>query len=137
MIDPGLLADVPRMVGGGLILLGCAFVLVGGLGLVRLDGFFARLHAGSIVDTLGAGLLLAGLMLHGGWSLASVKLGLILAFLLLTTPTAAHALAGAAHVMGVKGVKGGMDGRGASGRAAGEDAAPAPAASQGGAPSTR
>ena len=101
MSAPALLADISGMVGTGLALLGCVFLLVGGIGLLRLGDFFARLHAGSIVDTLGAGLLLIGLMFHGGWSLASVKLGLILAFLLLTTPTAAHALAGAAHVMGM------------------------------------
>lgn len=102
MSAPAWLADVSGMAGSAMILLGCLFVLVGGLGLLRLGDFYARLHAGSIVDTLGAGLVLGGLMLHGGWSLASVKLGLILAFLLLTTPTAAHALAGAAHVMGVR-----------------------------------
>lgn len=102
MSVPAWLADVSGMAGSAMILLGCLFVLVGGLGLLRLGDFYARLHAGSIVDTLGAGLVLGGLMLHGGWSLASVKLGLILAFLLLATPTAAHALAGAAHVMGVR-----------------------------------
>ena len=97
-----LLADVPCFIGGGLILLGSLFLLIGGVGLLRLGDFFARLHAGSIVDTMGAGLVLVGLMFYGGWSLTSVKLGLILVFLLLTTPTAAHALAGAAHVMGMR-----------------------------------
>lgn len=88
--------------GNALILLGCFFLLVGGLGMLRLPDFFARIHAGGMIDTLGAGFFLAGLMFHGGWTLASVKLGLILLLLLLATPTAAHALAGAAHVMGIQ-----------------------------------
>ena len=125
MSDPSLPAALSGIVGTGLILLGCAFLLVGALGLLRLGDFFARLHAASIVDTLGAGLLLVGLMFHGGWSLASVKLGLILAFLLLTTPTAAHALAGAAHVMGVRP------------RTAAKHAADPPHPGEGGATSTR
>lgn len=88
--------------GNGLMLLGCFFLLVGGIGMLRLPDFFARIHAGGMIDTLGAGLFLLGLMFHGGWTLASVKLGLILLLLLIATPTAAHALAGAAHVMGIK-----------------------------------
>ena len=94
--------NVLNIIGGMFLLLGCGFLLVGSIGLLRLRGFFARLHAASIIDTLGAGLLLIGLMCYGGFSIASAKLALILIFLLLTTPTAAHALAGAAHVMGIR-----------------------------------
>ena len=48
------------------------------------------------MDTLGAFLVLVGLMLLGGWSLATGKLVFILAFLWMTSPTATHALAKAA-----------------------------------------
>ena len=93
--------SVLDVIGGAFLLSGCGFLLVGSIGLLRLHGFFARLHAASIIDTLGAGLFLIGLMCYGGFSLTTAKLALILVFLLLTTPTAAHALAGAAHVMGI------------------------------------
>ena len=94
--------SVLDVIGGAFLLSGCGFLLVGSIGLLRLHGFFARLHAASIIGTLGAGLLLIGLMCYGGFSFATAKLALILVFLLLTTPTAAHALAGAAHVMGIR-----------------------------------
>ena len=94
--------DIGGFLSGVFLLLGCGFLLVGGIGMLRLGDFFARLHAASIIDTLGAGFFLIGLMFYGGFSLASGKLALILVFLLLTTPTAAHALAGAAHVMGIR-----------------------------------
>ena len=81
--------------------IGCAFVLVGGLGLVRLPDVFTRLHAASVADSAGAGFILLGLMLQAGLSLTTLKLVLILAFLVFTAPTAAHALAHAALLDGI------------------------------------
>lgn len=76
-----------------LLLTGGALVMVGGIGLIRLPDFFSRLHAVSIPDTLGAALITAGLMIQAGLTLVSLKLLLILLFLLFTGPTATHALA--------------------------------------------
>lgn len=78
------------------ILVGALFALIGGLGLHRFPDFFTRLHAAGITDTLGAGLILLGLMVQAGFTLVTVKLLLILGFLLFTSPTATHALAKAA-----------------------------------------
>ena len=72
------------------------FVVAGGVGLLRFPDFFTRLHAASVTDTLGAGLILLGLMLQSGFPHASIKLILILMFLFISSPTAAHALAKAA-----------------------------------------
>ena len=72
------------------------FGIVGGIGLLRLPDLFSRFHAAGVTDTLGAGLILIGLMLQAGWSLITIKLVLILAFGLFTSPTATHALAKAA-----------------------------------------
>jgi multicomponent Na+:H+ antiporter subunit G len=84
-----------------LLVAGGGFCIVGGLGLLRLPDVYARMHAAGITDTLGAGLILAGLMLQGGFSLVSVKLFLILVFLLFTSPTATYALANAAYRRGL------------------------------------
>ena len=82
---------------GWLMLLGgVAFSLIGGVGLLRMPDFYTRLHAASVTDTLGAGLILLGLMLQAGWTLVSVKLLLILVFMWFTGPIATHALARAA-----------------------------------------
>lgn len=77
-------------------LTGGFFVLVGAIGLLRLPDFYARLHAAGLCDTVGTGLVLAGLMLHSGLNLVTVKLLLILYFVIFTGPTATHALAEAA-----------------------------------------
>ncbi|NIL96443.1 MAG: sodium:proton antiporter, partial [Planctomycetales bacterium] len=78
------------------LMIGSAFAVIGGIGVIRLPDVFTRMHGAGITDTLGAGLILTGLMFQGGWSLVTVKLVMILGFLLITSPTATHALAKAA-----------------------------------------
>lgn len=75
---------------------GAGFLLVGAIGVLRFPDFYTRLHAVSVIDTMGAGLVLAGLMLQGGLSLVTVKLILMFYFMIFTGPTAVHALAAAA-----------------------------------------
>ena len=78
---------------GVFIMVGSLSIIVGLLGVYRMPDFFTRLHAASVIDTLGAMLILSGLIMHHGLSMISLKLFLILIFILITTPTAAHALA--------------------------------------------
>lgn len=85
-----------------LLLAGGCFSIIGGVGVLRMPDFYTRLHAAGITDTLGAMLILAGLMIQGGLTMITVKLVLILLFLLFTSPTASHALAKAALIDGVK-----------------------------------
>jgi len=75
---------------------GAIFLLIGAIGVLRFPDFYTRLHAVSVCDTMGAGLVLVGLMLQGGLSLVTVKLLLIFYFMIFTGPTAVHALAEAA-----------------------------------------
>ena len=75
---------------------GTLLAVTGSVGLVRLPDFFTRLHGAGVTDTAGTGLIAAGLMLIAGWSLVSLKLGLIVVFVFLTGPVATHALAKAA-----------------------------------------
>lgn len=85
-----------------LLTAGGAFVFIGGLGALRLPNFYTRMHAASLTDTMGTFLILTGIMLQSGLSLATIKLLAILAFLLLTSPTAAYALANAALLSGLR-----------------------------------
>lgn len=83
------------------LLAGSFFAVVGGIGLIRLPDFYTRIHGAAITDTLGAGLVLGGLMLQAGLTLVTVKLVMILFFLLVTSPTSAHAVAKAARTRGL------------------------------------
>jgi len=75
---------------------GSIFVVIGGIGLIRFPEFFTRLHAAGITDTLGAGLIMVGLILQSGLSQNSLKIGIMLLLVFVTSPTASHALAKAA-----------------------------------------
>ena len=85
-----------------LIIGGSLAVLTGGIGVLRMPDFYTRMHAAGITDTMGAGLILAGLMVHSGWSLITAKLFLMAVFLFFTSPTSSFALAHAALTSGVE-----------------------------------
>jgi multicomponent Na+:H+ antiporter subunit G len=76
--------------------LGAFFVLVGALGLLRMPDVFTRAHAGSVLETLGVGFLIVGMMIEAGFGLVSAKLFFILALIFLTGPVVVHALTQAA-----------------------------------------
>jgi multicomponent Na+:H+ antiporter subunit G len=84
------------------LLAGGVFCVIGALGLIRMPEFFTRIHAASVTDTLGAGLILVGLVLQAGFTLVAVKLAMIGVLILFTSPTATHALAKAGLARGLK-----------------------------------
>ena len=84
------------------LILGSIFCMIGGLGLLRLPDFYSRMHGGGVTDTLGASLVLLGLMFQGGLTEVTVKLVMILVVLLITSPTSTHAVGKAAFTSGLK-----------------------------------
>ena len=71
-------------------------IITGGIGVMRFPDLYTRMHASSVTDTGGAGLVLFGLMLQAGLTVVTVKLVLVLWFLLFTSPVSSHVLAKAA-----------------------------------------
>ena len=94
-----MLADI---LSWAFLVAGSVFILIGAVGIIRLPDMFARMHAAGIIDTTGAGLILVGLAFQAGLSLVTVKLILIIVFILFTSPTTTHALARAALNGGIK-----------------------------------
>lgn len=90
------------------LIVGLFFLLVATVGLLRLPDVYNRLHATTKCDTLGAGLVLLSLALQSETGVA-VRLALLIIFILLTNPTAAHVIARAAYVTGISPVIGGSD----------------------------
>lgn len=88
----------------GLILIGAGlfFELAGCIGMVRLPDVYNRLQAGAKCVTLGVCLILLGAAVMADAAPMRLKAMLCVAFILLTSPTAAHALARAARISGVK-----------------------------------
>lgn len=81
---------------------GAIWCIIGAIGLLRLPDFYARTHPASMIDTLGAGLVLAGLALQAPSFLVVVKLVIIFWLILIASPTATHALVKAAYAGGLR-----------------------------------
>ncbi len=86
-----------------LLLLGSFVLLSGAVGLIRFPDFYSRLHAAGKNDSLALILFMIGLLLQSfrygtvGLS-AGIRLVLIVAFILVTSPVATHALSRAAWI---------------------------------------
>lgn len=94
-------------IGGVMCITGALLATVGTIGVIRFPDFYTRLHAAGVTDTLAMTLLLAGMAFlpTSTWPVA-FKLLCIWLFMILTCPTACHAIAHAAHVAGLKPVTG-------------------------------
>lgn len=90
------------VIGLAFICVGLAFDLFGCLGLVRLPDVYNRLQASTKCVTMGTCGILFGTFLIIGFTAAGIKSLLCIIFLILTAPTAAHAIARGAHRSGVK-----------------------------------
>ncbi|MEF8771149.1 monovalent cation/H(+) antiporter subunit G [Halodesulfurarchaeum sp.] len=80
-----------------LVMGGLFFSLVAVIGIIRLPDLYTRAHATSKSDTLGTILSLAGVALVLGSDIAAAKTVFLLLFMLITNPTAAHAISRAAY----------------------------------------
>lgn len=82
---------------------GVFFLMTGAVGMIRFPDIYTRMHAAGKCDTLGSLLVLTGLACHEGFALVSAKLVIVALFILVTSPTATHAIARAARRSGIEG----------------------------------
>ncbi len=85
-----------------LIITGILFNIFGCIGLVRFPDVYNRLQASTKCVTLGTILLLVGVAFISGMGSLSAKAVICAVFVLITSPTAAHAIAKGAHMSGIK-----------------------------------
>jgi multicomponent Na+:H+ antiporter subunit G len=85
-----------------LLVAGGLACVVGAIGMLRMPDFYTRIHAASVSDAVGAGLVLAGLLLQAGWTLVALKLAVVGLLIFFTSPAATHALARAAMHRGLE-----------------------------------
>jgi len=96
------------------LLVGLFFTVAGTIGFVRFPDFYSRMHATGKCDTLDEGLMLLALIIYMiGYEgifkgdlvhafFVSVKIILLILFILLANPTSTHAIAKAAHDVGLE-----------------------------------
>lgn len=84
------------------IITGSIMILISSIGLLRMPDLYMRMSATTKAATLGVGLILIGTAIFF-WEVGIVsRLLIIIVFLLLTAPIAAHMIGRAAYIDGVK-----------------------------------
>jgi len=78
--------------------LGAFFVFVAGLGIWRFKDIYMRMHAATKAGSLGLGLILLAMALQDPSPAVIVKCVLVIAFIFLTAPIAAHMISRAAYI---------------------------------------
>ena len=76
-----------------LISFGLFFVTIGVLGLIRFNNIFQRMHALSVMETLGFFCFFMGLIVLAGASLLAFKIFFIFILIMVIAPTSTHVLA--------------------------------------------
>lgn len=99
MPDLSLIKDV---LSGVFLIIGAGSCLIGAVGMIRFPDFFTRLHAASLIDTVGIGFIFLALMIQAGFTLISVKLLFVLILMFFLSPLATHAAARAALYAKIK-----------------------------------
>lgn len=83
------------------LLIGGGFIFIAALGIVRFPDLFTRMHAGSKASTLGLGCILVGVAISFPSALVIAKCLMVLLFIFLTAPIAAHMIGRAAYLLKV------------------------------------
>ncbi len=91
-----------EILAAALIITGCLFCLLAAVGVIRLPDTLIRMHAATKAGTLGAGLILAGVAVFFAEAAPAIRAFLVLVFLFLTAPVAAHLIGRAAYRTGIQ-----------------------------------
>lgn len=94
-----------NLVGMVFVAIGLTFSVLGCIGMIRLPDIYNRLQASTKCVTMGTCMVLIGVMIASGFPHAaklSARCIICLVFILITAPTAAHALAHGAYSYGVR-----------------------------------
>ena len=82
--------------------LGAFFILVSAIGLIRFPDLFTRMHATTKATSFGLLLIIVGASLHFNIPVIWLKALLVIVFIYLTAPLAAHSIAKTAEKKGDK-----------------------------------
>jgi multicomponent Na+:H+ antiporter subunit G len=85
-----------------LLLAGAIFSFIAALGIFRMPDLFTRMQAAAKTGTLGVGLILLALAFHFFEIGIATRAALVILFLFLTAPIAAHMIARAGYISGVR-----------------------------------
>ena len=83
------------------VILGTLLALLSAVGVVRMPDVYIRLQVASKASSLGIALLMLGVAAHFDDVSVTIRALLVVVFLFLTAPVAAHVIGRAAYITGV------------------------------------
>lgn len=89
------------MIAKGLLVLSWVYILFGMIGIFRFSNMYSRLLTSSKIDTVALITVLIALIFHSGFSIFSIRLLLILIFVIVTNPLSNHVIARSAYLNGI------------------------------------
>ena len=92
---------IGSIVEGALLLVGCAFILLAAVGILRMPDLFTRLQVTSKASVLGMSCILSAAAVHFAEPAITTRVVVIIAFVVLTMPVATHLLARAGYATNV------------------------------------
>ncbi len=90
------------MIADILLLIGALLVILGMVGIFVFKDLYARILTSSMIDSAATVAIMVALMIKVGWNTLTLKLFIILAFLLITSPVSNHLIASSAHLNGIE-----------------------------------
>jgi multicomponent Na+:H+ antiporter subunit G len=92
---------IGEIIAGILLFIGASFLLLAGVGVIRMPDLYSRIQAATKAATLGVGCVILALAFHFVDLGVTIRALLIIGFLFLTSPVAAHVIGRAAYFVGV------------------------------------
>lgn len=96
------MTELLQIIAAAGVVAGSLFGLLAAIGLVRFPDLYTRLHAAAKAGVVGTGIILLSLALVALDLGVFLRVGLVILFLLLTTPISAHLLARSSYTTGNK-----------------------------------
>lgn len=90
------------MIYKSLLIISWIYIIFGLIGIFRFKNMYARLLTSSKIDTVAALTILIALIIKSGFNLLSLRLLLIMIFLMITSPVSNHIIARSAYFNGIK-----------------------------------
>jgi CPA2 family monovalent cation:H+ antiporter-2 len=90
-----------EMIASASMIVGAAFMLLAGVGVVRMPDLFMRMQAATKASTLGMGCIVLAVAVHFGELGITTRVLATIVFVCLTAPVAAHMIARASYFVGV------------------------------------
>lgn len=94
--------DLLSLTASIIVLIGSLFILISSIGILKMPDLFLRMSATTKAATLGVGLVLIGTSVYFFEIGVAARSFIIILFLFLTAPIAAHMIGRAAYKEGVK-----------------------------------